>query len=55
MMLFLMGVKPFKEDGTGSIMVEDEDRQGQEATLVVMDNEGRLVVQRSTVIGKEGS
>lgn len=50
----VMGVKPFKEDGTSSVVVEDGNMEGQEATIVVIDDEGRLVVQRTTVIGKEG-
>lgn len=50
----VMGVKPFKEDGTSSVVVEDEDLEGQEVTIVVIDDAGRLVAQRPTVIGKEG-
>jgi len=50
----VMGVKPFREDGTSSVVVEDNDMEGQEATIVVVDDEGRLVAQRTTVIGKEG-
>jgi len=34
--------------------VEDEELEGQEVTIVVVDDDGRLVVQRGTVIGKEG-
>jgi len=48
----VMSVKLFKEDGTSSVVVEDEDLEGQEATIVVIDDEGHLVVQRETVIGK---
>jgi hypothetical protein len=50
----VMGVKPFKEDGTSSVVVVNEDMEGLETTLVVLDCEGRLVAQRSTVIAKEG-
>lgn len=49
----VMGGKPFKDDGTSSVVVNDEDLEGQEATIVVIDDDGRLVVQRGTVIGKE--
>lgn len=49
----VMSAKPFKEDGTSSVVVEDEDMEGQEATIVLVDDEGRLLVQRETVIGKE--
>ena len=50
-----MGAKPFKEDGTSSVVVEDEDMEGEEATIVLIDDEGRLVAQRETVIGKENN
>ena len=50
----VMGVRPFKKDGTSSVVVENEDMEGRETTLVVLDCEGRLVAQRSTVIAKEG-
>jgi len=49
-----MGVKPFKEDGTSSVVVEDEDLEGQEVTIVIIDDDGRLAAQCTTVIGKEG-
>jgi len=50
----VMGMKPFKEDGTGSVVIKDDDLEGQKATIVVVDSEDRLMAQRSTVIGKEG-
>jgi len=50
----VMGVKPFKEDGTSSVVVEDEDLEGQEVTIVIIDDDGRLAAQCTTVIGKEG-
>jgi hypothetical protein len=49
-----MGLKPFKEDGTSSVVVENEDKEGREAMIVVLDGEGRLVAQQSTIIAKEG-
>lgn len=48
------GARPFKEDGTSSVVVEDGDLEGQEATLVVLNGQGGLVAQRRTVIPKEG-
>ncbi len=48
-----MGSKPFKEDGTSSVVVEDEDMEGREATLMVVDVGGLLIAQRPVVIGKE--
>lgn len=50
----VLGVKPFKEDGTSSVVVEDGALEGQEAALVVLDGQGRLVAQRATVVPKEG-
>ncbi len=50
----VMGVKPFKKDGTSSVVVEDEDLEGEEVTIVIIDDDGRLVAQRETAIGKEG-
>jgi len=51
----LRQAKLFNEDGRVSVLVDnsnDENLEGQEATLVVLDNEGRLVAQRKTVIGE---
>ncbi len=48
-----MGVKPFK-DGTSSVVVEEEDLQGIEATIVVVEKSGRLVAQRKTIIAAGG-
>jgi hypothetical protein len=45
--------KAFKDNGTASVVVEDEDMEGREATLVVIDSNGSLVAQRATVIGGE--
>lgn len=47
----LVSVKPFKENGTASVVVENEDLEGREATLVLLDANGELVAQTSTVIG----
>ena len=49
----VMGVKPFK-GGTSSVVVEEEDLQGNEATIVVLDDSGRLVAQRKTMIAAGG-
>lgn len=49
----VMGVKPFKENGTGSVVVEDGDMEGREATVVVLDEEGNLVAQCPTVVSEE--
>jgi len=43
--------KALKGHGTASVVVEDEDLLGQEATLVVVDDNGGLVAQANTMIG----
>ncbi|MBI4904790.1 MAG: BREX-1 system phosphatase PglZ type B [Acidobacteria bacterium] len=50
----VMAPKPFRADGTSSVVVEDEEMEGRAVTVVVVDAEGQLVCQRGTVIGKEG-
>jgi hypothetical protein len=45
--------KPFKENGTASLVVENEELEGREAALVLLDANGGLVAQASTVIGGE--
>ena len=48
-----MSDRPFKEDGTASVVVEDENLVDHEATIVIVDGQGQLVAQQGTVIGKE--
>jgi hypothetical protein len=48
-----MNDRPFKEDGTASVVVEDENLNDHEATIVIVDAQGQLVAQRATIIGKE--
>lgn len=43
--------KPFKENGTASIVVPDEDLTGEKAFLVILDDNGNLVAQILTTIG----
>lgn len=43
--------RPLRDDGTASVVVEDEDLEGREATVVLIDANGGLVVQLVTVIG----
>lgn len=47
----VFGTRPLKRDGTGSVVVEDEDLEGREATMVLIDAAGTLVAQVGTVIG----
>ena len=43
--------KPLKDNGTASVVVEDEDMQGHAATVVLIDTNESLVAQIDTVIG----
>jgi len=43
--------KPLKNNGTASIVVEDEGLEGCEATLVLINAKGSLVAQSATTIG----
>ncbi len=45
-------VRPLKQDGLTSVVVADEDLTGHEATIVIIDQNGKLVVQASTTIGE---
>jgi hypothetical protein len=47
--------RPFKEDGSASVVVEDDSLTDHEATIVILDAQGALVAQQQTVIGKEES
>lgn len=48
----VVSVKPIKDNGTASVVVEDEDMEGREATVVLIDTNGSLVAQVATVIGR---
>ena len=43
--------KPLKENGTASLVVENEDLEGREAVLVLLDSSGKLVAEAKTIIG----
>ena len=47
----VVSVKPLKDNGTASVVVEDEDMEGREATVVLIDPNGSLVAQIATAIG----
>ena len=47
----VLGVKPLKDNGKASVVVEDEDLEGREATIVLIATDGSLVAQIATVIG----
>lgn len=43
--------KPIKENGTSSVVVEDEDQEGREAFIVLLNAQGVLVAQIATYVG----
>ncbi|MCB0150583.1 MAG: BREX-1 system phosphatase PglZ type B [Caldilinea sp.] len=43
--------KPFRLDGTASLLVENEDLAGHAAVVVVLDESGTLLAQMATVVG----
>ena len=47
----VVGVKPFKDNGTASVVVENEDMEGCSAMVVLLDAQGSLIAQAATVIG----
>lgn len=47
----VVSVKQLKENGTASVVVEDEDMEGREAMVVLIDANGSLLAQTATVIG----
>lgn len=49
----VVSAKSFKDNGTASVVVEDEELEGSEATIVLIDETGSLVAQIKTTIGGE--
>jgi hypothetical protein len=47
----VMNVKPINENGIGSVVVENEELEGSESTIVLLDKEGMLIAQENTIIG----
>ena len=47
----VVSAKPLKDNGTSSVVVENEDLDGKDATVVLIDENGGLVAQVTTVIG----
>ena len=46
-------VKQLKDNGTASVVVENEDLQGRQAFIVLLSASGELVAEANTVIGGE--
>jgi hypothetical protein len=51
----VVAVKPFSSEGVASVIVEDEDLTGHDAVVAILDGEGNLVAQQTTVIGDTGA
>ena len=47
----VMSVKPLKDDGKVSVVVEDDDLEGTDATIVLIDTKDNLISQIETIIG----
>ncbi|MEI7923285.1 MAG: BREX-1 system phosphatase PglZ type B [Planctomycetota bacterium] len=47
--------KPVKENGTCSVVVEDESLEGSKAFVMLIDDQGNLAAQVETVVGGEKS
>lgn len=47
----VVALKPFSAHGTCSVVVENEDLEGQSAFLVILDGEGALLAQQPVTIG----
>jgi hypothetical protein len=47
----LVSAKPLKKHGTASVIVEDEEMEGQSAWIVIVGNDGDILAQTPTMIG----
>ena len=47
----VLSIKPFKKNGTASVVVENEDLEGSNGSVVLLDENGSLLAQSITVIG----
>jgi len=47
----VLSVKHINESGFASVIVEDEDLEGDDAQVVVLDSNGKLVSQMATIVG----
>lgn len=51
----VLACKQLKDNGTASVVVPDENKEGSDATVVLIDVNGTLVKQIATVIGGENT
>ena len=47
----VVATKPFKADGKASVVVEDDNLEGESTQVVILDAEGKVVAQQATRIG----
>ncbi len=47
----VVSTKPLKENGTASVVVENEDLESSNSTIVLINQKGELVSQVNTVVG----
>ena len=47
----VLAVKTFKDNGVTSVVVENEDLEGEKASLLLIDSNGNVVYQMDTIIG----
>ncbi len=47
----VVGIRPFKDTGIATVIVEDEELVGEDATLVLLDESGAMIAQAPTIIG----
>ena len=47
----VVAAKPFKANGTASLVVENEELEGQTAFLVILDDKNNLLAQQAVTIG----
>ena len=46
-------IKSFGDTDTTSVVVENEDLEGQKATVVILDKNGNIITQSQIIIGGE--
>lgn len=51
----IVATKSFNNDGICSVIVEDEEMTGHDAVVAILDGDGNLVAQQSTIIGETGA
>ena len=50
----VMSIKEFNKDGTASVVVDDDTKEGNSAYIVLIDSNNKVVYKTLTVVGGEG-